>query len=331
MKEICKCLICGKEVTNNNTYLGSHVKRIHNLSVFKYAEKYYKNKTPEFKIEKCGFCDNDAVPNMTLDNINYTYTLDYDNGYLCKTDNCINNISLLILNTPYNKKTYEHIGSNSKYLSLLYKKDLKEILFSKSKGFRETDWNCSLKCYTQKYGEDEGLKKYEERNKKISKANTFLWYLEKYGEDEGKRQYELFRKKSHKHLGRSKSKKSSEINKILDNFNIKYFDEYKYENEKQKNGKIDFYLPDYNIVIEYYGVYWHCNPNYYEKDYFNALSKRFAYEIWENDKNRINYIFEKEFKKNVTILIIWETTKFTPEYLFNLLNEIKDKNTIFEI
>jgi hypothetical protein len=29
--EKIKCLICGKEVTNNSSYIGSHVKRIHNL------------------------------------------------------------------------------------------------------------------------------------------------------------------------------------------------------------------------------------------------------------------------------------------------------------
>ena len=34
-----KCLICGKEVTNNNSYIGSHVKRIHNLSLVDYIKK----------------------------------------------------------------------------------------------------------------------------------------------------------------------------------------------------------------------------------------------------------------------------------------------------
>jgi len=41
MKEKVKCLICGKEVSANNSYIGSHVKRIHGILLFDYIKKYY--------------------------------------------------------------------------------------------------------------------------------------------------------------------------------------------------------------------------------------------------------------------------------------------------
>lgn len=329
--EKIKCLICGKEVTNNGSYIGSHVKRIHSLLLNNYVKKYYKNLTPNFKLEKCGFCNNYAIPKFQIDHKNKTYKLNYDDGYFCHTLQCKENISQKIFNEPYDKNRFEHIGANSSYLSLLYKKNIADVKYDKSKGFRELTWRANLENYVKKYGKEEGIKKYEERNAKISKANTLSWYIEKYGEIEGLEKYDIFRKKKHKILGPSKSIKSKIVSDILNKYNIYYIEEYKYENEIGRNGAIDFYVPNLNVVIEFYGDYWHCNPKYYPKDYFHKIMKRFAYEIWKKDKNRINYLFDHEFNKNIAILIIWESTKLTEEYLLQILNKIKHTNIIIEI
>jgi hypothetical protein len=331
--EKIKCLICGKEVTNNNSYIGSHVKRIHNLLLSDYIKKYYKNLTTDFKLEKCGFCEKMAKPKISINHKNKTYELSYNNGYFCNTQECKENISLLIFNEPYNKEKFEHIGANSKFLSLLYKKNIDKVNYDKSKGLRELSltWTTNLENYVKKYGKEEGIKKYEERNRKISRANTLSWFIEKYGEIEGLEKYDIFRKKKHKAFGPNKSIRSRIINDILDRYNIYYIEEYKYENEIKRNGAIDFYLPEWNIIIEYYGDYWHCNPKFYNENYFHRIMKRFAYDIWEKDKKRIQYLFNKEFNKNISILIIWESTKITGEYLLKILNELKYTNKIIEI
>jgi hypothetical protein len=329
--EKIKCLICGKEVTNNGSYIGSHVKRVHNLTLNEYVKTYYKNLTPNFKMETCGFCNNLAVPNFEIDHKNKTYKLNYNTGYLCHTQECKENISQKIFNEPYNKKSFEHIGANSLYLSLLHKKDIKDVIYDKSKGFREITWRCNLENYIEKYGKEEGIKKYEERNTKISKANTLSWYIEKYGDIEGIEQYNIFRKKKHKAFGPNKSVKSRIINNFLDEYKIEYIEEYKYENELGKNGAIDFFIPSLNIIIEFYGDYWHCNPTRYHNDYFHKIMKRFAYEIWQKDKKRINYIFNKVFNKKIAILIIWESSKLTDDRLLEILNQIKQTNQIIEI
>ena len=59
--------------------------------------------------------------------------------------------------------------------------------------------------------------------------------------------------------------------------------------------------------------------------------KRFAYEIWEKDKKRIDYLFNKEFNKNVAILIIWESTKISEEILLSILNKLKHTYNFLEI
>ncbi len=70
------------------------------------------------------------------------------------------------------------------------------------------------------------------------------------------------------------------------------------------NGKVfDFYLKDYNLLIEFNGDYWHCNPKRYDKDYINKKKNKTAKEIWEYDKHKL-YLAEKNGYNTLTI---WES------------------------
>lgn len=59
-----------------------------------------------------------------------------------------------------------------------------------------------------------------------------------------------------------------------------------------------------NKIIEFYGDYFHANPNLYKSD--KIIGSKYKYysaeEIWKRDFDRINLIKEKGFD----ILIIWE-------------------------
>jgi G:T-mismatch repair DNA endonuclease (very short patch repair protein) len=77
----------------------------------------------------------------------------------------------------------------------------------------------------------------------------------------------------------------------------------------------DIYIPEYNLLIEYNGDYWHCNPSKYKENYFNSKKNKTASEIWEYDKNKL-YLAKKE---GYYCEVIWET-----DYK-------KNKNIIFEI
>lgn len=74
--------------------------------------------------------------------------------------------------------------------------------------------------------------------------------------------------------------------------------------EKELSPKIttDIFIPSRNLVIECYGDYWHCNPQYYSPEYFHKNCKITATELWKRDEIR-----EKIIRSAHGLLIIWET------------------------
>jgi hypothetical protein len=66
---------------------------------------------------------------------------------------------------------------------------------------------------------------------------------------------------------------------------------------------VDIYIPSKKKIIEYFGDYWHCNPNKYTKEYYHTQIHKTAEEIWEADNNRI-----QNFKNmGYDVEIIWES------------------------
>ena len=74
----------------------------------------------------------------------------------------------------------------------------------------------------------------------------------------------------------------------------------------------DVFIPDLNLIIEYFGDYWHCNPVKYNGNYFNKKKNQFAWELWEYDKSKLDLIescgynveviWEREFRDNQSII-----------------------------
>ena len=77
----------------------------------------------------------------------------------------------------------------------------------------------------------------------------------------------------------------------------------------------DIHIPSLNLVIEYNGDYWHCNPNKYESDYFHEVKKKTAQELWEYDKKKIDLI--KGYGYNLEV--IWESDLKSDPSLINKL------------
>jgi hypothetical protein len=49
----------------------------------------------------------------------------------------------------------------------------------------------------------------------------------------------------------------------------------------------DMYCEDNNVIIEYNGDYWHCNPSKYKEDFYNDRINMTSKEKWEKDKQKI--------------------------------------------
>ena len=58
------------------------------------------------------------------------------------------------------------------------------------------------------------------------------------------------------------SKKENEICKILKKMGYQIESSFKIETKI-----CDVYIPKLNLIIEYFGDYWHCNPNKYIPEY----------------------------------------------------------------
>ena len=105
----------------------------------------------------------------------------------------------------------------------------------------------------------------------------------------------------------NRSKPEFEIIKYLENINLKVQPSFIIESKI-----FDIYIPDLNLLIEYNGDYWHCNPKKYNSTYYNKKKGKTAKEIWEYDKNKLdlakkyNYncfvIWESDYKKNKNII-----------------------------
>jgi G:T-mismatch repair DNA endonuclease (very short patch repair protein) len=86
----------------------------------------------------------------------------------------------------------------------------------------------------------------------------------------------------------------------------------------------DIFIEQYNLIIEFYGDYWHCNPKKYNSEYLHPHKKKTAKEIWEEDKVRIDYL--KNLGYNLEI--IWEREISDEKKLNKILKKyVKNKST----
>lgn len=66
--------------------------------------------------------------------------------------------------------------------------------------------------------------------------------------------------------------------------------------------KYDFYIKDKNLLIEFNGDYWHCNPTKYLPDYFHTIKGMTAKELWKKDNQKTKIAKDNGYK----IITIWE-------------------------
>lgn len=165
----------------------------------------------------------------------------------------------------------------------------------------------------------------------IEKIQNDDYYIEKYGctrseiqsnamkaywanltDDERQKRIELsvhknwVNAKDHKFLNGSKLE--GHVAEKLTEMGITFTQQLKlqYENEKgqTRNFYYDFFIQDFNLIIEVNGDYWHCNPKKYaETDtvYFfkhECLVK----DIWERDKRKRKVAEDRGFR----FIVLWE-------------------------
>ena len=216
----------------------------------------------------------------------------------------------------FSKKVHENITLEQQstrieyYLNKGYNVDESQQILS------ERQRTFTLEKCIEKYGEIDGLEKWNERQRKWSeKIET------KYRNGD----FVKFRKENYS------GPELELFENVIEKLNLK--------NEKIYYGKKQFFRHFKNLgktfsydfvfdkkIIEFYGNYWHCNPKKYNGNYFHKYLQMFAYEIWEKDKIRINSIEKEGYK----VLIIWENdyNKNKKESIQKCIDFLKNKNNM---
>jgi G:T-mismatch repair DNA endonuclease (very short patch repair protein) len=175
-------------------------------------------------------------------------------------------------------------GKNNPFYNKKHSKETKDRI-SKSRTGKALGDNNSMNSIKNRKKVSEGLKKkwasgdleelrvkFSENMKNKHKDGTLKYYI--------------------------RSKPEYEIIKKIKEFNLECEPSYRV------SGKIfDIYIPKYNLLIEYNGDYWHCNPNKYDFDYLNVKKNKTAKEIWDYDKNKL-YLAKKN---GYNCIVIWES------------------------
>ena len=68
------------------------------------------------------------------------------------------------------------------------------------------------------------------------------------------------------------------------------------------------------IIIELNGDFWHCNPKFYNGDYYHPFIKMTAKQIWDKDEKRISDYIQNGWR----VIVIWESDDLNEK-----INELK--------
>lgn len=185
-----------------------------------------------------------------------------------------------------------HCGKNNPFYGKKHTKETKEKISKTKMGISTSDHMKQPKY----------KKLFSELGKKRFESGKYEWLRTKMSNA-------MKEKIANNNIkGYIRSKAEDEIINLLKKENIECIPNYKIESKI-----FDIFIPKLNLLIEYNGDYWHCNPKKYSSDYFNVKKQKTAKEIWEYDQKKldlaiengylITIIWESEYKKNNKIIL----------------------------
>ena len=220
----------------------------------------------------------------------------------------------MLLHNPY----YKHDGTTS-----VFSKSFKGYI-----GLSDDEKRQKIRQYAKydKVGRNQNQKEYwikrgysEEdaiiEAKKHINIFSLQKCIERYGEDEGQKRFNARQIKWQNTLKSKPIEEQMRINhsKVYKRGSKRGIESIFLHNLCNDESTHNVYIKDCGIVdllinnkvIEFYGDYWHCNPNdprFSDGSYFHPYLKMTAKEKWEFDKLRINKLINKGY----VVKIIWE-------------------------
>lgn len=296
------CKICKREF-NNFQSLGSHTTQFHKIS----KEEYYKNyilNLPNF-ISKCKNCDNSTRFISLVKGYSRCCGVKCSKLFDCKNPEYIKNISIKtkeamqrpdirrrLLNAVRKPKSDKTIQLMSEKAKLRCTKSWKENLYTKERNEKISDFKIE----------------YWKNNPAEKKRVGNIWKSWKEKDEIGWRRHLLMAaRKGFEKIMEMKEETSLEVKmyKFLEENDIKFEKQYELDYKFY-----DAYLPDYNILLEFDGDFWH-KPELEECVYQCQKT------VYHNDLNK-NEIAKRH---NISLFRIREND--SPEKILEYINSIK--------
>lgn len=163
----------------------------------------------------------------------------------------------------------------------------------------------TLENLVKKYGEDEGIRIWEQYKDKQRESCSKNYFLKTYGEEEGLRKWNNWQERKTKFCRISNI--ANEFFSMLEKY-FKGNEIYSYIiNSKEFRVdcfNLDYYDKTLNIAVEFNGDFWHANPNKnINPEKFENKCGLTIEEKWEKDKIRNEFI---ESYLNTKIFVVWE-------------------------
>jgi G:T-mismatch repair DNA endonuclease (very short patch repair protein) len=315
-----KCPFCEKELNGGSSHLYKCHKKPEDKSKDELKFMFYEFNFPEFCdkdnlykeyiVEKKGFTELREKYNIDFKAIGWIIqylSLDYRN-----------HSEAVFLGAEKTKKSLKEKFGVENVSQLEEIKEKKRQTFLKHYGVDNIRKWKPFYDYVDKVIEDKyGMSSSELksiRSKEVWERKTDEqkneWLLKSIHSDESRR------KVLHQ-SGYRTSKLETRIEEVLKENNITYTYQFIIKNGKKRKF-YDFFLKEYDIIIEVNGDYWHANPEQYKSNdiIHYCFGKTPAKKIWENDKIKKEWAETKGYK----VVYIWEKE----------LNNLKTNKQILE-
>lgn len=158
-------------------------------------------------------------------------------------------------------------------------KDAREALAERQRTF-------TLEKCIKKYGEDEGRKRYLERQKKWKSSLQKAFY--------------------HGSVCTQSNVSNKMISELCQKLNIEVPDDELCLINNNENKIKNHYYYDFvfgNKIIEYNGDYWHCNPMEWESEDYNKSLHMTAQEVWDKDLDKKICAESQGYE----VLVVWDS------------------------
>jgi len=284
------CKICGLKATN----LITHIVRTHKMSCDEYKKKYNVKKVQE-------------ISKQSIDKIKKSlklYWTEERKEEFKKKSHKYSQWNKQFWIERYNMTEEEAI----KKISEVQRKNAKKAVekFKPS----QTQWNKQFWIERYNMTEEEAIKKISEvqaknsiKSKKFKGKNHTNKSKQKISNGMKKviKDYGLTKWAAHFNTENPYSIPEKQIyDYILDNINENAEHNKTIRFDENKIYNVDIIYD--NQIIELFGDFWHMNPNKYNENDINPVTKLYAKDIWKKDNQRINDL--KSLGYNVKI--IWE-------------------------